>query len=115
MPTLYESDIEELVIELLQNQGYTYLSPEAQEQERDSLSDVVLRGRLKDAIDNLNPDIPEDAREHALREVLSLSSQSLIENNLFLLNNAITKIRFLVHPSCGTNLGGRLLKSYGAR
>ena len=81
MPTLYESDIEELVIELLQNQGYTYLSPEAQEQERDGFSDVVLQGRLKDAIDNLNPDIPEDAREHALREVLSLSSQSLIENN----------------------------------
>ena len=107
MPTLYEYGIEELVVELLQNQGYTYLPPEEQAQEWDSFSGVVLRSRLKDAVDNLNPDIPKDAWEYALREVLSLSSQSLIENNLFLPNNAITKIRFLVHPSCGTNLEGR--------
>ena len=79
--TIFESDIEQLVIEFLEQQGYVYLSPEEQEAERSSLSEVVLRNRLKTAINKLNPTIPENAKEQALREVLNLSSQSLIENN----------------------------------
>ncbi len=81
MTKIYESDIENFCIELLEKQGYTYLSPEEQEVERADLSDVVLRGRLKMAIDKLNPNIPEDAKKQALREVLNLPSQNLIENN----------------------------------
>jgi len=81
MTKIYESDIETFAIELLQKQGYSYLPPEEQEAERENLSDVVLRSRLKSAIDRLNPDIPEDAKGQALREVLNLPSQSLIENN----------------------------------
>ncbi|PIZ76966.1 DEAD/DEAH box helicase [Candidatus Peregrinibacteria bacterium CG_4_9_14_0_2_um_filter_41_14] len=81
MTKIFESDIEYFTIELLQKQGYTYLSPEEQEIERADLADVVLRGRLKSAIDKLNPSIPEDAKEQALREVLNLPSQNLIENN----------------------------------
>ena len=81
MTGIFESDIENFAIELLEKQGYTYLSPEKQGAERQNLSEVVLRGRLKSAIDNLNPDIPADAKEQALREVLNLSSQNLIENN----------------------------------
>lgn len=81
MTNIYESDIENFCIELLQKQGYTYLSPEEQETERANLADVVLHDRLKSAIDKLNPTVPEDAKEQALREVLNLPSQNLIENN----------------------------------
>ncbi len=81
MTKIYESDIENFAIELLEQQGYVYLAPEDQEEERGGLSEVILRGRLKAAIDKLNPNIPEDARDQALREVLSLPSQNLIENN----------------------------------
>lgn len=81
MTKIYESDIENFAIELLEKQGYSYLPPEKQEAERENLSEVVLRGRLKSAIDKLNPNIPDDAREQALREVLNLPSQNLIENN----------------------------------
>lgn len=81
MTKIFESDIEKFTIELLEKQGYVYLSPEEQETERQNLSDVVLRGRLKSAIDKLNPNIPVEAREQALREVLNLPSQNLIENN----------------------------------
>ena len=81
MTTLYESDVEQLVIELLEKQGYSYLFPEAQETERQNLSEVVLQGRLKTAIDTLNPTIPENSKEQALREVLNLPHQTLIENN----------------------------------
>ena len=90
MTPLYESDIEEFCIELLQKQGYTYLSPEAQEAERGAFSEVIIKDRLKNAIDTLNPDLPHDAREHALKQVLNLPTQNLIENNEFF-HNYITE------------------------
>jgi len=81
MTKIFESDIEEFVIELLQNQGYEYLAPERQEAERASLAEVVLKPRLQDAIDRLNHSLPEDAKEQALRHVLNLPSQNLMDNN----------------------------------
>jgi len=81
MANIYESDIEKLVCELLEGQGYTYLSPEAQEPERQSLGDVLLLDRLKDAIDTINTKIPQEAKEQALRQVRNLPSQNLIDNN----------------------------------
>ena len=44
MTTLYESNVEQLVIELLKEQGYSYLSPEAQETER-LTSDKILKNK----------------------------------------------------------------------
>jgi len=81
MTKIYESDIEKLAIELLETQGYLYLSPDKQEAEREGLSDVILKVRLRTAIDKLNPNIPEDAKEQALREIINLPSQNLVENN----------------------------------
>jgi len=81
MSKIFESTIEEFVIELLQNQGWQYLSPEEQELERPNLNEVVLKNRLKQAIETINPTILEEAREQALRQVLNLPSQNLIDNN----------------------------------
>lgn len=81
MISIFESDIEEFVIELLQNQGFEYLAPEKQEMERAGLGEVVLKNRLQDAIDRLNHSLPEDAKEQALRQVLNLPSQNLMDNN----------------------------------
>lgn len=81
MTPIFESDIEQFVIELLEGQGYEYLSPERQEQERAALGEVVLAARLKNAMDTLNPSIPDEAREQALRQALNLPSQNLIDNN----------------------------------
>jgi type I restriction enzyme R subunit len=47
MATIFESDIEQFVIELLVNQGFEYLAPEQQEEERKDLGEVVLKERLK--------------------------------------------------------------------
>jgi type I restriction enzyme R subunit len=81
MTPIFESEIEQFVIELLQSQGFEYLSPEQQEAERANLSEVVLLKRLKNAIETLNPSIPQEAKEQALRQVLNLPSQNLIDNN----------------------------------
>ena len=81
MSKIFESTIEEFVIELLQNQGWQYLSPEEQELERPNLGEVVLKNRLKQAIETINPNVVEEAREQALRQVLNLPSQNLMDNN----------------------------------
>ena len=81
MTPIFESDIEQFVIELLQGQGFDYVAPEQQEAERLDLSEVVLLARLKNAVDTLNPEIPQEAKEQALRQVLNLPSQNLIDNN----------------------------------
>lgn len=81
MTKIFESNIEEFTIELLQSQGFEYLPPEKQENERENLSTVIFHNRLKQAIDNINPKVPADAREQAFKQVLNLPSQNLIDNN----------------------------------
>lgn len=81
MSNIYESDVEKLCIELLVEQGYNYLSPEDQEAERGGLLEVILKDRLRNAIDTFNPNVPADAREYAYKQVLSLPTQNLVENN----------------------------------
>jgi type I site-specific restriction-modification system R (restriction) subunit len=57
------------------------LAPGESASERDSFSDVVLVGRLRNAIHRLNPAIPEEAREEALRKVLRVGTPSLTQTN----------------------------------
>jgi type I restriction enzyme R subunit len=81
MLQIFESDVEKLAVDLLVNQGFVYLSPEEQEVERQNLTDVLLVGRLRSAIDRLNPTIKPEAKAQALKQVLNLPTQNLLENN----------------------------------
>jgi len=81
MSKIFESTIEQFAIELLQNQGWQYLSPEKQELERSSLSQVIFKNHLEQAIITINTTIPQEACEQAMRHVLNLPSQNLIDNN----------------------------------
>jgi type I site-specific deoxyribonuclease, HsdR family len=58
-----------------------HLAPGEIAAERGSFSDVSLVARLRDAIERLNPAIPIEAREEALRKVLRHDAPSLIGNN----------------------------------
>ena len=78
---LHEADIEKLAVERLRAQGYAHLSPAAQEEERQSLADVVLRARLQAAMDRLNPTLPGDVKEHALRQTLDLTGSDPVASN----------------------------------
>jgi type I site-specific restriction-modification system R (restriction) subunit len=49
--------------------------------ERDSFADVVLAGRLRGIIRRLNPNIPAETQDEALRKVLRPQSPSLVGNN----------------------------------
>ncbi|MEI6055867.1 MAG: type I restriction endonuclease subunit R [Lentisphaerota bacterium] len=81
MKIIAESTIEEYAIELLKRQNFEYLSPEQQEAERQSLTEVVLLKRLRNAIDTLNPTIHDEEKEQAIRQVLNMPTQNLIDNN----------------------------------
>ena len=66
--------------------GYSSLAdsiagPDGSAPERASYSDVVLMDRLKRAVDRLNPDIPSEARQDALKKIIADETPSLIEEN----------------------------------
>jgi type I restriction enzyme R subunit len=81
-----ESEIEQHAIELLEQQGFRYLygpdiAPDSDNPARQSFEDVLLLNILKTAVTKINPAIPPDAREDALRQVARLNSPELITNN----------------------------------
>jgi type I restriction enzyme R subunit len=84
--SLNESIVEDAALEWFGELGYAvghgpHLAPGEPAAERDSFSEVVLVGRLREAIRRLNPAIPEDAREEALRKVLRVGTPSLVQTN----------------------------------
>ncbi len=83
---LSENKIETFAIELFKQQAYEYvygpvMAPDGERQERDAYTDVTLKQRLDHAVRMLNPSIPEDARQQAVREVINPASPDLIINN----------------------------------
>jgi len=86
MSTLNESHVEEAALEWFGELGYAighgpHLAPGEPAAERASFGDVVLVGRLREAIWRLNSAIPEEAREEALHKVLRQESAALTGNN----------------------------------
>ena len=107
MPNLTESDIEEFAIELFRALGWDYvygpdivpngttLTPALSQREREkegergevgrysreSFDEVVLVEELSRAVDRLNPDVPEEIKSQAIKEVSAISSPALLANN----------------------------------
>lgn len=73
-----EFEIEQIALEYLSECGYTV--HHAQHFERDP-STVLLLSRLEEAIDRINPTMPHEAREEALRYVQRTDGLSLLESN----------------------------------
>ena len=83
---LSESIVEDAALNWFRELSYNiahapHLAPGEIASERSSFSDVVLVRRLRDAIARLNPTIPTDACEEALRKVLRHDAPSLTGNN----------------------------------
>jgi type I restriction enzyme, R subunit len=57
------------------------LGPGGSTPERDIWRDVVLVGRLRSAVAGLNPQLPDDAVEHVVQQVLASASPSVIEDH----------------------------------
>ncbi|MBC8333268.1 MAG: type I restriction endonuclease subunit R [Anaerolineae bacterium] len=85
MSIIYESEIEQLSLDLLRDEnGYeTLYGPDISDgvnSER-ALTEVILQARLRAAIDRINPDIPADARAEAFRIARRTPALTLLENN----------------------------------
>lgn len=86
MTKLSEDDIEQWAIEELEALGWKYIhgskiAPDGTEPERNSFGDVLLRGRLQAAIARINPNIPYEAQQEALKIVERIASPEMMVNN----------------------------------
>ncbi|MEO8408465.1 MAG: type I restriction endonuclease, partial [Oxalobacteraceae bacterium] len=81
-----EDQLEQETLQWLASTGYTHvygpdIAPDGEMPERTNYQQVLLVGRLRDAINRLNPLIPLAAREDALRQVLHLDTPVLLSAN----------------------------------
>ncbi|MGV7223182.1 MAG: type I restriction endonuclease subunit R [Nitrospinales bacterium] len=86
MTKITESEIEKFAIELLESSGYQYIyapdiAPDSGTPERQSFEEVLLLERLQTAVSRINPSLPADAREDAIKQIKRLNSPELIANN----------------------------------
>ncbi|MFM8323964.1 MAG: type I restriction endonuclease, partial [Pirellulaceae bacterium] len=84
--SLNESIVENAALDWFGELGYAvgqgpHIAPGEPAAERNSYGEVVLVERLREAIRRLNPAIPEDAREEALRKVLRVGTPALVQTN----------------------------------
>ncbi|HMS16146.1 MAG TPA: type I restriction endonuclease subunit R, partial [Planctomycetota bacterium] len=84
--SLNESIVEEVTLtwfgELCYEVGHgPRMAPGEEKAERESFGDVVLVGRLREAVERLNPGIPAEAREEAVRKVLRVGVGPLVGTN----------------------------------
>jgi type I restriction enzyme R subunit len=85
MAVISEDHIEQIIIQEFIDLGYSYvngadISPEGTSQERE-YNEVVLKNRLHTAISKLNPNVPYEAQEEAVKKVLRTDSPNLFQNN----------------------------------
>ncbi|KRT14945.1 DEAD/DEAH box helicase [Pedobacter ginsenosidimutans] len=78
MNILKEEEIEQMALQTLQAQGYEVINGATIQR---FSSEVVLINRLQNAIDKINPEVPSEILEEALRHVLRVQYTTLLANN----------------------------------
>jgi type I restriction enzyme R subunit len=86
MSKLTESAIEDLAIELFVRHGYQYLygpdiAPDSDASARNRYDEVLLSGRLEQALSRINPSLAPEILQTALKEVQRIQSPDLLTNN----------------------------------
>src|SRR5258708_3413415 len=81
-----ESVVEQAALAWLEGLGYTIvhgpdIAPGEGAAERDDYAQVVLQGRLQQALAHLNPSVPADALDEAFRKLTRPGLPSLLANN----------------------------------
>jgi len=86
MPKFTESIVEEAALDWFAELGYAKIyapniAPDQPEKERNDYNDVILLSRIQNAIDTINPKIPQEARQDAIKKILTTTTQNLYANN----------------------------------
>ena len=93
---MIESDVEELFLKVLSEIGYSVkygpdISPGGSDQEREYL-DPILPGRLKESLTLINPEIPDETIDEAIRKITKNNSQDTVSNNHYFHNLLVNGI-----------------------
>jgi type I restriction enzyme R subunit len=83
---LDEAQVELVVLDILGELGWPRafgpdIAFDGERPERTNYGDVVLVGRLRETLARINPNVPAEAIEEAVRKVTRTESPSLVENN----------------------------------
>jgi type I restriction enzyme R subunit len=86
MAFLSEAQLETALLEQLGGLGYACASdeligPDGRQPEREACDEVVLHGRLAAAVARLNPMLPDEARQDAIRRLTQAELPNLLEEN----------------------------------
>lgn len=86
MAFLSEAAVEQALLDQLRELGYSIereeeIGPDGHRPERESHDEVVLKKRFEAAVARLNPGLPLEARQDAVRRVMQSELPSLIEEN----------------------------------
>lgn len=86
MAFLSEADVEQALLDQLHALGYRIereenIGPDGRQPARESHDDVVLKKQLEAAVARLNPSLPPEARQDAIRKITQSELPSLLEEN----------------------------------
>jgi len=84
MTFLSEAAVEQALLDQLRAHGYSLereedIGPDGHRPERESHDEVVLRRRFEDAVARLNPGVPPEARQDAIRRVVQAVRASRLD------------------------------------
>ncbi|KXS32847.1 MAG: putative type I restriction enzyme hindVIIP R protein [Candidatus Gallionella acididurans] len=115
---LSESAIEDFAIKLFVRLGYSYvhapdIAPDGEQPERSHYGEVLLTGRLAQALKRINPKLSSAMLQDALKEVQRISSPDLLSNNETfhrLLTEGVKAIRRVLQTACLAELSKEFLQ-----
>jgi len=86
MNIISEQEVENAVLKMLKKLGYKIIfgpdiAPDSENPKRKDWDNVLLEDDLKATIEKLNPQLPEDAIEEAIKKIKRLNSINIIKNN----------------------------------
>src|SRR5262245_55371849 len=81
-----EDDLEELALTWFQDSGWEYrhgpdIAPDGDSSERTDYRQVVLIGRLREALQRLNPGLPDSVLDEVLHRVTAQHEPVLVQSN----------------------------------
>ena len=110
MAFLSEAELEEMLLQNFKRLGYqrssdAEIGPDGTSPERESYADVILRRRLVAAIEKLNPHIPSEARQDAIKSLVATGTPSLVEENRRLHRYMVEGVEVEYYETDGTIRG----------
>ena len=86
MTKITENEIELFAIELLEKQGFSYIyapniAPDSETPVRESFEDVILKEKLTNSLNTMNPSLEYDQIEYAVKQIERLKTTELLTDN----------------------------------